>query len=197
MSAVLYIHGKGGSAAESAHYAPLFPNRVVSGLDYRGETPWDAGKEIRQALEALRCDHDSVILIANSIGACFSLCAGIDRLIEKAFFISPIVDMERLIEDLMRAANVTEGRLQKEGVIQTDFGEPLSWDYLQFVRENPVLWNAPTEILYGQNDALVPFETVFAFAQKYHAGLTVMENGEHWFHTEEQMRFLDHWIEEH
>ena len=24
--------------------------------------------------------------------------------------------------------------------------------------------------------------------------LTVMENGEHWFHTEEQMKFLDEWI---
>lgn len=27
------------------------------------------------------------------------------------------------------------------------------------------------------------------------ASLTVMENGEHWFHTEEQMRFLDNWIQ--
>jgi hypothetical protein len=32
------------------------------------------------------------------------------------------------------------------------------------------------------------------FAEKHHAGLTVMENGEHWFHTEEQMAFLDKWI---
>ena len=24
--------------------------------------------------------------------------------------------------------------------------------------------------------------------------LTVMRNGEHWFHTEEQMKFLDEWI---
>ena len=27
-----------------------------------------------------------------------------------------------------------------------------------------------------------------------HAELTVMEDGEHWFHTGEQMRFLDDWI---
>ena len=27
------------------------------------------------------------------------------------------------------------------------------------------------------------------------AELTVMPGGEHWFHTEEQMRFLDEWIE--
>jgi hypothetical protein len=24
----------------------------------------------------------------------------------------------------------------------------------------------------------------------------VMEEGEHWFHTDEQMRFLDNWIKE-
>lgn len=32
------------------------------------------------------------------------------------------------------------------------------------------------------------------FAEKHQAELTVMEGGEHWFHTEEQMAFLDDWI---
>ena len=39
-------------------------------------------------------------------------------------------------------------------------------------------------------------ETVSAFAKRYHADLTVMPGGEHWFHTGEQMQFLDHWIRE-
>ena len=30
----------------------------------------------------------------------------------------------------------------------------------------------------------------------HQVSLTVMEGGEHWFHTEEQMRFLDEWIRE-
>jgi hypothetical protein len=29
---------------------------------------------------------------------------------------------------------------------------------------------------------------------RYGAELTVMEEGEHWFHTDEQMRFLDNWV---
>ncbi len=33
-----------------------------------------------------------------------------------------------------------------------------------------------------------------AFAEQHNAELTVMENGEHWFHTAEQMAFLDAWI---
>ena len=46
----------------------------------------------------------------------------------------------------------------------------------------------------GANDILIPRETVMAFAEQHHAGLTVMENGEHWFHTPEQLQFLDDWI---
>ena len=39
MNAVIYIHGKGGSAGESAHYAPLFPGFEVKGLNYHTFTP--------------------------------------------------------------------------------------------------------------------------------------------------------------
>lgn len=60
--------------------------------------------------------------------------------------------MERLIRDMMRWAGVTEERLKMEGVIVTPFGEKLSWDYLCYVREHPVQWNAPTCILYGEKD---------------------------------------------
>ena len=37
-------------------------------------------------------------------------------------------------------------------------------------------------------------ETVSEFAEQTGAILTVMNDGEHWFHTEEQMEFLDNWI---
>jgi len=33
-----------------------------------------------------------------------------------------------------------------------------------------------------------------AYAEKHGARVTVMENGEHWFHTAEQLLFLDEWI---
>ena len=115
-------------------------------------------------------------------------------MIEKAYFISPIVDMEKLILDMMTWANVTEDELKQQGVIRTEFGENLSWDYLCYVRDHPVEWNVPTDILYGSRDNLTSYDTIKAFAENHHAKLTVMENGEHWFHTEEQVRFLDEWI---
>ncbi len=191
---VLYIHGKGGSAAESGHYRPLFPHAAVMGLDYHTFTPWETGREIREAVTRLRAGYESVTLIANSIGAYFSMSAGIGKMIRRAYFISPIVDMERLILNMLSLAGATEQELEEKDVIHTGFGEDLSWDYLCYVREHPLRWRVPTRILYGGHDELTAYETVAAFAEAHGAELTVMEDGEHWFHTEEQLRFLDSWI---
>ena len=35
---------------------------------------------------------------------------------------------------------------------------------------------------------------MYAFAEQTGAILTVMNDGEHWFHTDRQMEFLDDWI---
>ena len=193
---VLYVHGRGGSPSECEHYKPLFPDCVVTGLDYRSSTPWEAGKEIHGAVEKLKREYKDITLIANSIGAFFCMNAGIDGLIRRAFFISPVVDMEKLICGMMAASGVTEAELKARGVIAIAPGEELSWEYLRYVREHPIRWNAPTEILYGGRDTLSSRETVAAFAEAHGARLTVMETGEHWFHTGEEMRFLDRWITE-
>ena len=193
---VLYIHGKGGSAAECEHYKPLFPGCEVSGLDYTSSTPWEAGKEIRDAVIRLKKQYENITLIASSIGACFCLYAEIGEMLNKAYFISPVTDMERMIQGLMASAGVSEEELKEKGVILTSFGEDLSWDYLCYVREHPVHWDVPTEILYGSADMLVSRDTIETFTKEHDAGLTVMENGEHWFHTGEQMRFLDDWIKD-
>ncbi len=194
MNVVLYIHGKGGAASEAEHYKALFPDQDVIGLDYKTSTPWETGEEIWQAVCELKSKYEDITLIANSIGAYLSMCAGIDGLINRAYFISSIADMEKLIRDMMKWSNVTEDELKEKGVIHTAFGEDLSWEYLCHVREHPVEWNVPTDILYGRSDTMTSYDTINAFAEKHGASLTVMENGEHWFHTEEQMYFLDEWI---
>ena len=195
MDAVLYIHGKGGNAAESQHYKSLFPDHDVIGLDYKTFTPWETGKVIHEAVISMKSRYENIILSANSIGAFFSMNADIDEMLQKAFFISPVVDMEKLIADMMAWDNVTEEELKTKGTIKSRFGEELSWYYLCYVREHPLKWNVPTEILYSCRDELIPRETILTFAEKHNAGITFAENGEHWFHTKEQMRFLDEWIQ--
>ena len=192
--AVIYIHGKGGTSSESEHYKALFKDADVIGFDYQSQTPWEAKVEFSDFFNAVSAKYQSVYIVANSIRAFFTMNALADRNIEKAFFISPIVNMEKLIADMMIWANVTEQDLYKEKEIETSFGETLSWEYLCYVREHPVVWNIPTKILYGDKDNLTSYETMSDFASKMGISLTVMNNGEHWFHTDEQMNFLDDWI---
>ena len=191
---IIYIHGKGGSPEEAAHYQSLFPESNVLGFDYKAQTPWEAKGEFAGYFDTLAGKYQSVKIIANSIGAYFSMCSLSDRLIERAYFISPIVDMEKLIRDMMEWANVTEEKLRTKGMIETGFDETLSWEYLRYIREHPVFWTVPTDILYGSRDNLTSVNTITAFARAHHASLTVMDDGEHWFHTEKQMSFLDDWI---
>ncbi len=191
---VLYVHGKGGNPGEAEHYRPLFPDCDVAGLAYRAETPWEAAEEFPALFEACCAGYDSVTLVANSIGAYFSMGALAQKPIAKALLISPVVDMEALIAGRMAAAGVTEAELERRGEIPTADGEPLTMAYLRYVRAHPLTWNVPTAILYADGDFLTSAETMAAFARRIGAPLTVMAGGEHWFHTPEQMAFLDDWV---
>lgn len=191
---VIYIHGKGGNANEAEHYKPLFHGSDVIGFDYKSKNPWEAQKEFSDFYDLYSKEYDSIILIANSIGAFFALSTLAGKHIDKALLISPIVDMEKLISDMMIWANISEKELLEKKEVVTDFGETLSWEYLCYVRKHPIIWNIPTCILYGGKDNLTSFETISEFAEKVGASFTVMSNGEHWFHTDEQMAFLDNWV---
>lgn len=72
---VIYVHGKGGNADESEHYKKLFADCDVAGFDYKSETPWDFKEEFLNWAEEKFCGYKSVILVANSIGAYFSMNA--------------------------------------------------------------------------------------------------------------------------
>ena len=107
-SLIVYAHGKGGSAQEAVHYKSLFPKDEVIGFDYRSQTPWQAKKEFFAFFteQRGRCEH--LTLVANSIGAFFALSSLDETLVDRAYFISPIVDMENLICNMMQWSNVTK-----------------------------------------------------------------------------------------
>ena len=46
----------------------------------------------------------------------------------------------------------------------------------------------------GGDTTKLSYDTIVDFASKIKATLTVMKSGEHWFHTKEQMEFLDNWL---
>ena len=188
MNPIIYIHGQYGSPEEAEHYRALFPGCEVIGFDYKAQTPWEAEREFAEYFDGLGCTDRSagscgstrasdqsarnICIIANSIGAFYAMCALAGRSIAAAYFISPIVDMERI-----------------EGVT-------LDEEHLRYVRQHPTSdWRVPTHILYGENDNLTSLATISDFARRTGASLEVMPGGEHWFHTPEQMAFLDGWIQ--
>ncbi|MCI5587939.1 MAG: hypothetical protein MR384_08685 [Lachnospiraceae bacterium] len=123
---VIYVHGKGGTADEAKHYQPLFAESDVIGFDYQSKNPWEAQSEFSCFYDLHSKGYDSVFLIANSIGAFFAMSSLGEKKISQAMFISPIVNMEKLITDMMMWSNVTEDELKRKKEISTEFGETLS-----------------------------------------------------------------------
>ena len=161
----------------------------------RGEElfPWTAVPDIRAAGDWAKHHWEAVSLRANSIGAWLAMEALQEEALERALFVSPVTDMEGLIQTMMDWAGVTRRELERRGEIPTEFGETLSWEYLNWVQANPVAWRVPTAILYGERDTLISRRMLNAFLGKTAGRLTVVKNGEHWFHTPEQMEKLARW----
>ena len=195
-NAVIYVHGKDGSANEANHYKQFFnEDYEVIGFDYKSKFPWQAKEEFQKYFDFIIPKYNEILLIGNSIGAYFSMISLSGKQIKKAMFISPIVDMENVILNMMKWENVSEEELEDKKIINTSFGESLLWEYLSYVRKNSIIWDIPTSILYGEKDDITSLKAMNNFANKINADLTILENGEHWFHTEEQISFLDSWFE--
>ena len=205
----LYIHGKNGCKEEAERFANtaceagwqvLAIDLPEHGSRKNGPErllPWAAVPEIQAVYARMQPVWKHIRLYGVSIGAWLAMQALQAQKPERALFVSPVVDMEALIVGMMQAANVTEAQLQAAGELPTDFGETLSWPYLCWVREHPLRWKTPTQVLYGNEDTLISHAALEQFRQQSGAHLTILEGGEHWFHTPVQMAVLQTWEESH
>lgn len=205
----LFVHGRMSKKEEAEGFAEIAVNRgfqVISfDLPEHGERPLNTYPctvqngvhDLEQILKYTEQHWKHISLFACSLGAYFSLLTYRDVNFEKCLFLSPILDMERLIHNMMQWAGVQVEQLQKEKEIPTPMGETLSWDYYEYVRNHPIrVWNAPTHILYGDQDNLTERNVLDDFAERFEACVQVVKGGEHYFHTEEQIRILNEWVAE-
>jgi alpha-beta hydrolase superfamily lysophospholipase len=205
----LFVHGKNGFKEEAEAFAAIACRKGYQVLSFdlpehgerKNETgtfnPWHAVPELRCILSNARARWDRISIRANSIGAYFSMLSFTGELIDRYLFGSPILDMEQLIGNMMKWSGVTEEILKKEGIIPTNFGETLSWEYLSYVREHRIaVWDAPTSILYGTADNLTDNKTIDSFIDRFGCHLTIMDGGEHWFHTPKQLKALAQWTKD-
>ena len=204
----LYIHSKNGCKEEAERFANtacacgwqvLAIDLPEHGSRKNGPeklVPWVVIPELQAVYARMQPVWPHIRLYGVSIGAWFAMQALQAEKLEKAMLVSPVVDMEALITKMMQWAGVTEEQLQQAGNIPTSFGETLSWTYLCWVREHPLNWHGRTQVLYGDQDALTSRTMIERFRQESGAHLTIMEGGEHWFHTPVQMAVLQSWEEE-
>ena len=153
-------------------------------------------RDLKQIIEYAKANYEEINLWACSMGAYFSLLTYKDENIKNCLFLSPIVNMKIVIDNMMLWSNITEKDLEEKHEIKKDFGQTLYWDYYKYVKENPIVnWNKKTFILYGDKDNLQDENTIKDFCNKYNCELSIFENGEHFFHTEEQLEYYKNWLD--
>ena len=154
-------------------------------------------KDLNTVLAYAKENWKGISLFANSLGAYFSLLAYREEDLERAWFLSPVVDMQRMIENMMKWFQVTEDQLEKEQTVPTPAGQNLYWDYYCYVKEHPVdVWNVPTDILYGSRDDMCETDTIMKFTEDFSCRLKILPEGEHYFHTPKQLAALKEWLRE-
>ena len=152
--------------------------------------------DLKQIIEYAKVNYNEINIWACSIGAYFSLLAYKDEDLKQCLFLSPVVNMKIIIENMMLWSNTTEKELNEKQKIKTDFGQTLYWDYYLYVKENPITnWNKKTYILYGNKDNMQNESIIKDFSNEFNCDLTILKNGEHYFHTEEQLNFYSDWLD--
>lgn len=150
--------------------------------------------ELGAVMEYARTLSERISLFGCSMGAYFGMTAYQNERLERAWLLSPVVDMGRLIRNIMNACGIGEEDLKKLGTYENPY-ETLYWDYYEYVKEHPIKsWSVPTSILRGENDTLSEREAVVDFSLRFGCALTEQKGGEHWFHTPEELEYYRGWL---
>lgn len=184
--------------AEQRGYQVLSFDLPEHGERRGDDTPCKVQICIQDLMEILDYTKDrwrNISLFACSMGAYFSLMAYQNVPFKKVLFLSPVVDMERIIRNMMTWFQVTPEILKEAGTMDTPIGQKLYWDYFCYVRDHPVeRWDPDTSILYGGKDNLCEFETISDFTKKFTCSLEIVDAGEHYFHTHDQLQIFSRWL---
>lgn len=192
---VVYIHGLHGSYQEANDYKFFSKEYDVVGLDYKDANPWELKATIQNEFKRITKNYKGIIVIANSIGAFYAYAYLSEFDISQAFFISPIADMLQLIINIMKMNGISEKELEKQKYITLEDGTVLSYSFYQYISSHKDDWKIPTEILYGSRDNVVYIESIAAFLENHPlTRLTIKQGSEHYFHTEEEKKFIKEWI---
>jgi alpha-beta hydrolase superfamily lysophospholipase len=152
-------------------------------------------RDLKIIMDYAKSLSNNISVLACSLGAYCTLLTYKRESLRQCLFLSPVVDMEQMINNMMEECKISENKLKEEKEIKTSIRHTLYWDYYCYVKEHPIdEWNNTTSILYGSEDEICEFNVVAGFAKRFNCDLEIMENGKHSFHTKEQMEFFKKWL---
>lgn len=205
----LVVHGKSSCKEDAARFAAIAVGKGYQVLSFdlpehgaragqsRACTVQNGVEDLQKIMAYVRDRWSSVSLLATSLGAYFSLVAYRDVPFGQCLFVSPILDMQRLIKNMMRWFSVTPAQLQVQGEIPTPIGETLSWNYYRYVLDHPIdFWPHPTAILYPECDNLTEPEVVDAFARRFGAQVQRVPGSEHYLQSDAELAIMDAWMQQ-
>ena len=153
-------------------------------------------RELSNVLHFAQRQAEHISVFGCSMGAYFSILAYGNELIDRAWFLSPVTDMERIIHNIMGYCKITEKEFEELQTIENPI-ETLYWDYYCFVKAHPIVsWKHPTHILRGETDTLCEREFVTDFANRFGCEFVEQKGGEHWFHTPDELDYFRSWLKD-
>ncbi|MDD5936354.1 MAG: alpha/beta hydrolase [Clostridiales bacterium] len=204
----IYVHGKFGSKEDAGRFAEIVCKKGWQVLSFdlpeHGDRkiekdcfdPWHVVPEMKEIMRFVKSSWVKVSLMGNSIGAWFAMLSFVEIKFDQCLFVCPILDMERLIINMMEDASVSLKELKDKKKIVTESGEVLSWKYLMYSKDYAIeRWSSPTHIFYAEEDELTSRDTVDLFVDKFNCQLEVLKNSKHWIHTKEQVAVLEEWLD--
>ena len=209
-SVYIYVHGLYGKKEDAEEFSKIANKKGFQVLSFdlpghgeRRKNPEQvpempsfskASADIEVIYNEARSEWKNIYIYSVSLGAYLSLETLQGLEIKKALLVSPVVNMKNLIERMMKNSNITPEILKaRKNIPELN----LSWDFYKFTLENEIKnWNYETEILYPERDNLTPRDEIEEFAKKFNCGLTILPNGEHYIHTEKDLKILRSWEKE-
>lgn len=139
-----------------------------------------------------------VSLFAVSIGAQISLqtFSESDRRFDEVLFLSPIIDMNHLIQKMFGWYGISEQELYEKKMISTEL-DTMTVEQFEFYKSHPVTnWSFKTQILFGAKDEMQTREIHEAFLTRSGGKLTVSETSEHPFMAKEDFLIVETWLKD-
>lgn len=171
-----------------------FPQHGERMYERRMMMPDKCVDDLKTVYEYVKKDWKKVSIFGCSMGCYFELVALSDIPVERAWFLSPLTDMAKMVKGLMDFFGISEEELKEQVFIEND-DEPLYYPYYEYLKNHPVTnWPHKTYLLRGDRDRTCGYEEVDVFAEKFGCELTEIKDCEHWFHTDEELEFFRKWL---